>query len=131
MIVDSCTGTEEPMKKLVSLSTGVRIEYVEQGNAEADGVPVIFLHGVTDSWRSFERVLPLLPPSIHAFALSQRGHGDSSRPGPAIASRTCRRISSRSWMRWVCAPRSLWVTRWGPAWRNGSSSITLTGWRAS
>lgn len=66
------------MKKFVSLSTGVRIEYVEQG--DAGGVPVIFLHGVTDSWRSFERVLPLLPPNIHAFALSQRGHGDSSRP---------------------------------------------------
>ena len=53
-------------------------EYVEA--RQADGVPVIFLHGVTDSWRSFERVLPLLPPNIHAFALSQRGHGDSSRP---------------------------------------------------
>ena len=66
------------MTKFVSLSTGVRIEYVEQG--EPGGVPVIFLHGVTDSWHSFERVLPLLPPNIHAFALSQRGHGDSSRP---------------------------------------------------
>jgi pimeloyl-ACP methyl ester carboxylesterase len=66
------------MKKFASLSTGMRIEYVEQGGT--GGVPVIFLHGVTDSWRSFERVLPLLPPSIHAFALSQRGHGDSSRP---------------------------------------------------
>lgn len=66
------------MKQFVSLSTGVRMEYVEHG--ESDGVPVIFLHGVTDSWRSFERVLPLLPPGIHAFALSQRGHGDSSRP---------------------------------------------------
>ena len=43
-------------------------------------MPVIFLHGVTDSWRSFEPVLPLLPPSIHTFVLSQRGHGDSSRP---------------------------------------------------
>ena len=68
------------MKNFVSLSTGVRIEYVEQGKAEAGGVPVIFLHGVTDSWRSFERVLPQLPTSIHAFVLSQRGHGDSSRP---------------------------------------------------
>ena len=54
------------------------MEYVEQGTT--DGVPAIFLHGVTDSWRSFERVLRLLPPSIHAFALSQRGHGDTSRP---------------------------------------------------
>jgi non-heme chloroperoxidase len=66
------------VQKFVSLSTGVRAEYVEQGNT--DGLPVVFLHGVTDSWRSFERVLPLLPPGIHAFAISQRGHGDSSRP---------------------------------------------------
>ena len=66
------------MEKFVSLSTGVRMEYVEQGSA--DGIPVVFLHGVTDSWHSFERVLSMLPPTIHAFAVSQRGHGDSSRP---------------------------------------------------
>jgi pimeloyl-ACP methyl ester carboxylesterase len=62
----------------MTLSTGVRLQYVEQGRAE--GLPVIFLHGVTDSWRSFEPVLSYLPPAIHAFAISQRGHGDSSRP---------------------------------------------------
>jgi len=66
------------MQKFVSLPTGVRMEYVESG--PANGVPAVFLHGVTDSWRSFERVLPLLPPTMHAFAVSQRGHGDSSRP---------------------------------------------------
>jgi pimeloyl-ACP methyl ester carboxylesterase len=54
------------------------MEYVEQG--APTGAPVVFLHGVTDSWHSFERVLPLLPPTIRAFAVSQRGHGDSSRP---------------------------------------------------
>jgi len=32
------------------------MEYVEQGST--GGIPVVFLHGVTDSWRSFERVLP-------------------------------------------------------------------------
>jgi alpha-beta hydrolase superfamily lysophospholipase len=48
--------------------------------AIAAGVPVILLHGITDSWRSFEPVLPHLPASIRAFALSQRGHGDSERP---------------------------------------------------
>jgi non-heme chloroperoxidase len=66
------------MHNFASLSTGVRISYVEQGDPA--GTPVVFLHGVTDSWRSFERVLPLLPRDIHAFAISQRGHGDSSRP---------------------------------------------------
>ena len=66
------------MVKFVSLPTGVRMEYVEQGPAR--DVPIIFLHGVTDSWHSFERVLMLLPPDVRAFAISQRGHGDSSRP---------------------------------------------------
>ena len=66
------------MEKYVSLSTGVRMEYVEQGPRGA--APVIFLHGVTDSWHSFERVLQRLPPTMHAFAVSARGHGDSTRP---------------------------------------------------
>jgi len=66
------------MEKFVRLSTGVRMEYVEKGPAY--GAPIVFLHGVTDSWHSFERVLALLPPTIRAFAVSQRGHGDSSRP---------------------------------------------------
>ena len=35
---------------------------------------------ITDSWRSFEGVLPHLPASLHVFALSQRGHGDAARP---------------------------------------------------
>jgi non-heme chloroperoxidase len=38
------------------------------------------LHGFAESWQSFERVLARLPASIHTFALTQRGHGDASRP---------------------------------------------------
>jgi pimeloyl-ACP methyl ester carboxylesterase len=41
---------------------------------------MLLLHGVTDSWHSFERVLPHLPQTVHAFALTQRGHGDADRP---------------------------------------------------
>jgi len=66
------------MEKSISLPTGVRLGYVEHG--DPGGTPVIFLHGVTDSWHSFEHVLPLLPTNVRAFAISQRGHGDSSRP---------------------------------------------------
>jgi pimeloyl-ACP methyl ester carboxylesterase len=66
------------MEKSIALPTGVTLRYAEQGHAS--GVPVVFLHGVTDSWRSFEHVFEHLPPTVHAFALSQRGHGDSSRP---------------------------------------------------
>jgi pimeloyl-ACP methyl ester carboxylesterase len=67
-----------PFVKSVALPNGVNLSYVEQG--EASGVPMLLLHGVTDSWHSFERVLPHLPASIHAFALTQRGHGDADRP---------------------------------------------------
>lgn len=72
------TANMTPVIRTIALATEVELEYVEQGNPS--GVPVIFLHGITDSWHSYELVLPLLPKSIHAFALSQRGHGDSQRP---------------------------------------------------
>jgi non-heme chloroperoxidase len=72
------TSAATAVERFVELPTGVRLQYIEQGRA--DGIPVVLLHGVTDSWRSFEPVLPHLPETIHAFAISQRGHGDSSRP---------------------------------------------------
>lgn len=66
------------VERTVDLRTGVRLAYVEQGDPA--GVPVVFLHGITDSLHSFEPMLPHLPESIHALVLSQRGHGDSERP---------------------------------------------------
>ncbi len=64
--------------KSVELPTGVTLNYAEQGSTE--GIPVILLHGMGDSWRSFEPVLQFLPEDILVIALSQRGHGDSSKP---------------------------------------------------
>ena len=60
------------------LATGVRLHYAERG--EREGEAIIFLHGFSDSWFSFSRVLPLLSPEYHAFALTERGHGDSDKP---------------------------------------------------
>jgi pimeloyl-ACP methyl ester carboxylesterase len=54
------------------------LPYVEHG--DPDGVPVVMLHGVTDSWRSFEHVLPHLPDEIRAISVTQRGHGDAPKP---------------------------------------------------
>ena len=62
----------------VALSTGVTLKYVEQG--DPSGVPVLLLPGMCDTWRSFGLLLPHLPESIRAFAVTQRGHGDSSKP---------------------------------------------------
>jgi pimeloyl-ACP methyl ester carboxylesterase len=69
----------------VELPNRVKLRYVEQGNSTS--LPLILLHGYADSWRSFERVLPHLPKSIRAFALTQRGHGDASRPATGYRSR--------------------------------------------
>jgi non-heme chloroperoxidase len=62
----------------VHLSTGPRLHYAERG--DPTGEAIIFLHGYTDSWFSFSRVLPLLSPEYQAFALTERGHGDSDKP---------------------------------------------------
>ena len=56
----------------------IKLPYVEQG--DVTGVPVVMLHGVTDSWRSFEHVLPHLPADIRAISVTQRGHGDAPKP---------------------------------------------------
>jgi non-heme chloroperoxidase len=64
--------------KTLTLANGLTLPYVERG--DANGAPVIFLHGVTDSWRSFEHLLPHLPASIRAIAMTQRGHGEASKP---------------------------------------------------
>lgn len=67
----------------VRLPDGVRLHYLEQGDPA--GPAVILLHGYSDSSFSFSRVLPLLPATLHALALDQRGHGDSDRPRTGYA----------------------------------------------
>jgi non-heme chloroperoxidase len=54
------------------------LPYVEHG--DPDGIPIVMLHGVTDSWRSFEHVLPYLPDDVRAIAVTVRGHGDAPKP---------------------------------------------------
>jgi pimeloyl-ACP methyl ester carboxylesterase len=64
--------------KSVALSTGVVLPFVEQGDRA--GLPIVLLHGFTDSWRSYERVLAHMPRSLRLLVPSQRGHGEASRP---------------------------------------------------
>jgi len=67
-----------PILKSVRLPNQVELPYAEQG--DPSGVPVLLLHAIADSWHTFELVLAHLPDHIHAFAPTQRGHGDASRP---------------------------------------------------
>ena len=76
----------ELIAKDIALTNGLRLQYAEQGDAEGTP-PLIMLHGIADSWRIFEPLLAELPKSIHAYALSQRGHGDSDRPANGYRTR--------------------------------------------
>jgi alpha-beta hydrolase superfamily lysophospholipase len=79
-----CTVVDGP-KCFVDLHTGIHMAYVEVG--PKDGKTLILLHGLTDTARSWAPVMAALhaaDPSLHIYALDQRGHGGSSMPaGPA------------------------------------------------
>jgi non-heme chloroperoxidase len=67
----------------VQLATGVKLHYAEQGDPAAH--PIILLHGYTDSWFSFSRVMSELAKTYRVYALDQRGHGDSDQPEDGYA----------------------------------------------
>ena len=69
--------------RFLRLPDGRRLEFVEQGRRS--GTALLLLHGITDTWRSFEPVLPWLPVDWHVVSVSQRGHGGSD---PAAGYRT-------------------------------------------
>jgi pimeloyl-ACP methyl ester carboxylesterase len=61
-----------------TLPAGLTLQYAEAGDPA--GIPVVLLHGLSDSLHSFDAVLERVPASLHVYALTQRGHGDSDRP---------------------------------------------------
>jgi len=63
--------------KTVTLANGVRLEIAEKGLR--GGMPVVMLHGITDSRRSFDPIWEHLSAEWHAIAVSQRGHGESDK----------------------------------------------------
>lgn len=67
----------------LTLPNGLVLPVAEHG--DAGGLPVLLLHGNTDTWRSWEPVLPLLPQGLRAVALTQRGHGGASKPAEGYA----------------------------------------------
>ena len=62
----------------IRLANGLHLQYRESGDPR--GRPVILLHGVTDSLRCWKPFTDALPCAFRAIAVSQRGHGDSSKP---------------------------------------------------
>jgi pimeloyl-ACP methyl ester carboxylesterase len=82
MVMVSFITSATPAPKLslhnVPLASGVRLHYAAQGPAA--GPAVVLLHGYSDSWFSWSRVLPLMRGDLRVVAPDMRGHGDSERP---------------------------------------------------
>jgi pimeloyl-ACP methyl ester carboxylesterase len=66
-----------PVASRVLLESGVSLSVAARG--DPSGPALVLLPGPTDSWRSYDPVLERMPASIHAIAVSQRGHGDSDK----------------------------------------------------
>jgi rifampin ADP-ribosylating transferase len=61
----------------------VTVPYVVHGNAE--GIAVVLLHAWGESLRCFDRLMPLLPTTMRAFAMDLRGHGGADKPPDGYA----------------------------------------------
>ncbi len=59
-------------------TTTIRFHYREQG--QADGLPMLLVHGSFGSSRWWEPFLAILPEEIHVIALDLRGCGQSDKP---------------------------------------------------
>lgn len=60
----------------VALTTGVELAVLETGHGE----PVVLLHAWGETHRSFDRLIPLLPPTLRLVVPDQRGVGESTKP---------------------------------------------------
>jgi len=60
----------------IALATGVELAVHEHG----EGVPVLLLHVWGETHRAFDRLLPLLPDTMHLVVPDQLGVGQSSKP---------------------------------------------------
>ncbi|MER7949328.1 alpha/beta hydrolase [Streptomyces sp. NPDC096079] len=54
------------------------LPYAEAGRPGS--TPLLLVHGYLDSWWTFEPLLRRMPPGLHAYAPTQRGHGDAGKP---------------------------------------------------
>lgn len=62
----------------VAVDDSVSIPVAAQG--PTGGPCVVLIHGMGDSWRSYEPVLEHVPDDVHVLVPSLRGHGDADRP---------------------------------------------------
>src|ERR687894_2638024 len=59
---------------------GVRIHGAVWERPGTGAPPLVLLHGIWDTWRTFAGVAPRLARGRAVYALDLRGHGDSDKP---------------------------------------------------
>jgi pimeloyl-ACP methyl ester carboxylesterase len=70
--------TERERDEYLGLASGVRLHYLDWGGS---GRPLVLLHGLASSCRIWDFTAPILAERFRTFALDQRGHGLSDKPG--------------------------------------------------
>lgn len=73
---DTYREPEDGAMRRIALATGVELAVHEHG----DGVPVLLLHAWGETHRVFDRLVPLLPATMHLVVPDLRGVGDSTKP---------------------------------------------------
>jgi pimeloyl-ACP methyl ester carboxylesterase len=72
------------MRTRITTAPGVELDVIQSGAPH--GVPLLLLHGLSDSNASMRPMMDALPRGVRVIAVTQRGHGDSSKPaGPYTA----------------------------------------------
>ena len=82
------TAANEPaaaddVKRRIELKSGISMAYREAGPRDAP--PLIMLHGLGDTSRSWTLMLPDLSRSHRVYLLDQRGHGETAAPACCYA----------------------------------------------
>lgn len=62
----------------VALDTGINMTYMVSG--PEDGVPIILIHGATDSRLSWAQIVPALADTYRVYVPELRGHGKTDKP---------------------------------------------------
>ena len=62
----------------VALDTGINMTYMVSGPEE--GIPIILIHGATDSRLSWAQIVPELADTYRVYVPELRGHGKTDKP---------------------------------------------------
>jgi pimeloyl-ACP methyl ester carboxylesterase len=83
-MVTGATGGREERGRRTSIN-GVELHWIECGGGEAPATPIVLLHGLCDSHRTWTDVAGALAEQRLVLALDLPGHGLSSRPNASYA----------------------------------------------